>query len=102
MALLDEAIRLYRLAQSQGSQQARKMLELIFSRPAADGQIDIGWMQQLAYMDLSKEVAVLGSSVERRAFKREVTPLIDLLPPMWKKYLAGNLNIAPPAPSRPR
>ena len=97
-----EAIRLYRLAQNQGSQQARKMLELIFSRPGPDGQIDIGWMQQLAYMDLSKEVAVLGSSIERRAFKREVTPLIDLLPPAWRKYLPGNLNIAPPAPGRPR
>ena len=97
-----EAIRLYRLAQSQGSQQARKMLELIFSRPRPDGQIDIGWMQQLAYMDLSKEVAVPGSSIERRAFKREVTPLVDLLPPVWKRYLPGNLNMAPPAPDRRR
>lgn len=97
-----EAIRLYRLAQSQGSQQARKMLELIFSRPGPDGQIDIGWMQQLAYMDLSKEVAVPGSSIERRAFKREVTPLVDLLPPVWKKYLPGKLNMAPPAPDRRR
>ena len=97
-----EAIRLYRLAQSQGSQQARKILELIFSRPGADGQIDIGWMQQLAYVDLSKEVPVLGSSTERRAFKREATPLIDLLPPVWKKYLSGNLNIANPPPGQPR
>ena len=97
-----EAIRLYRLAQSQGSQQVRKILELIFSRPGADGQIDIGWMQQLAYVDLSKEVPVLGSSTERRAFKREATPLIDLLPPVWKKYLSGNLNIANPPPGQPR
>ena len=97
-----EAIRLYRLAQSQGSQQARKILELIFSRPGADGQIDIGWMQQLAYVDLSKEVAVLGSSTERRAFKREATPLIDLLPPVWRKYVPGHLNVSTPAPGRPR
>ena len=55
-----------------------------FFRSGADGQIDIGWMQQLAYVDLSKEVAVLGSSTERRAFKREATPLIDLLPPVRK------------------
>lgn len=97
-----EAIRLYRLAQSQGSQQARKILELIFSRPGPDGQIDIGWMQQLAYVDLSKEVAVLGSSTERRAFKRETTPLIDLLPPVWKKYVPGNLNVSTPEAGRPR
>ena len=73
-----------------------------FFRSGADRQIDIGWMQQLAYVDLSKEVAVLGSSTERRAFKREATPLIDLLPQVWEKYLSGNHNIAPPAPSRPR
>lgn len=59
-------------------------------------------MQQLAYTDLSKEVAMLGSSTERRAFKREATPLINLLPLVWRKYLADNLNIAPPAPGRPR
>ena len=97
-----EAIRLYRLAQSQGSQQARKMIELIFSRPGADGQIDIGWMQQLSYINLSNEVAVVGSSTERRAFRREVTPLVDLLPPVWKKYVPGNLNVSAPAPGRPQ
>ena len=97
-----EAIRLYRLAQSQGSQQARKMIELIFSRPGADGQIDIGWMQQLSYINLSSEVAVVGSSTERRAFRREVTPLVDLLPPVWKKYVPGNLNVSAPAPGRPQ
>lgn len=97
-----ESIRLYRLAQSQGSLQARKTLELIFSRPGADGQIDIGWMQQLAYVDLSKELAVLGSSTEGRAFKREATPLVDLLPPVWRKYAPTILTIPTPAAGRPR
>ena len=97
-----EAIRLYRLAQNQGSQQARKMLELIFSRPGADGQIDIGWMQQLAYADLSKKLAVLGSGSDRRAFKRETTPLVDLLPVVWRKYIAGNPNLSDPSDGRRR
>lgn len=97
-----EAIRLYRLAQMQGSQIAQKILELIFSRPGADGEIDIGWMQQLSYANLSSEVAVLGNSTERRAFRREATPLVDLLPPVWKKYMSGNLNVSAPAPGRPQ
>lgn len=81
-----EAIRLYRLAQSQGSEQARKMLELIFSRPGADGQIDIAWMQQLAYANLTKDVAQIGSPTDRRTLRRDPTPLFDLLPANWRKY----------------
>ena len=78
------------------------MLELIFSRPGADGQIDIGWMQQLAYADLSKKLAVLGSGSDRRTFKRETTPLVDLLPAMWRKYIAGNANVSDPSDGRRR
>lgn len=81
-----EAIRLYRLAQSQGSQQAKKMLELIFSRPGPDGQIDIAWMQQLAYVNLSQEAPSLDSATDRQGLRREPTPLFDLLPPAWRKY----------------
>lgn len=81
-----EAIRFYRLAQSQGSAEARKMLELIFSRPAPDGQIDLAWMQQLAYVNLSKDVVTLDSAAVRQGLRREPTPLIDLLPQTWRKY----------------
>lgn len=88
-----EAIRLYRLAQSQGSTQAKKMLEQIFSRPAPDGQIDVAWMQQLAYANFSTDVATFGSAANRPSLRRELTPLFDLLPPGWKRYTA-------PAPSR--
>ena len=62
------------------------MLALIFSRPGADGQIDIAWMQQLAYVDLSKEVPTLDSSVAQRTLRRDGTPLLDLLPPPWSQY----------------
>ncbi len=81
-----EAIRLYRLAQNQGSEQAKKMLELIFSRPGPDGQIDIAWMQQLAYVNLSRDVASLDSATARRTLRRDPTPLFDLIPPAWRKY----------------
>jgi TPR repeat protein len=80
-----EAIRLYRLAQSQGSAEARKMLELIFSRPGPDGQVDITWMQQLAYVNLSGDVPGLDSSTSRRGLRREPTPLFDLVPPTLRR-----------------
>lgn len=79
-----EAIRLYQLAKNQGSEQAKKMLELIFSRPLANGQIDISWMQHLAYVTYSKDIASFGSSVAPRTLRREPTPLYDLLPLVWR------------------
>ena len=85
-----EAIRLYRLAQSQGSVEARKMLELIFSRPGPDGAVDIQWMQQLAYVNLASKALTVDSPAGRRVLGREPTPLSDLLPPMWRKYLSQN------------
>jgi uncharacterized protein len=79
-----EAIRLYQLAKNQGNEQAKKMLELIFSRPLANGQIDISWMQHLAYVTYSKDIASLGSSIAPRTLRREPTPLYDLLPLVWR------------------
>ena len=94
-----EAIRLYQLAQNQGNVQARKMLELIFSRPTADGQINLVWMQQLAAIDLSSGVPSPGNSGNsdnntnasnisnaRQKLKREPTPLFDLVPEPWRRY----------------
>lgn len=80
-----EAIRLYRLAQSQGSEPARRMLELIFSRPGPDGQVDIAWMQQLAYLNLSGDAPALDGTTARRALRREPTPLFDMLPAYLRK-----------------
>jgi uncharacterized protein len=81
-----EAIRLYQKAQNQGSTQARKMLELIFSRPLANGHVDVAWMQQLAYASYVKDMVVLGSALPPPALQREPTPLFDLLPPFWRSY----------------
>lgn len=81
-----EAIRLYQRAKNQGNVQATKMLELIFSRPGPDGQIDIAWMQQLAYINLSKEVVALDNTTARTALRREPTALFDLLPQPWRQY----------------
>jgi TPR repeat protein len=80
-----EAIRLYRLAQSQGSEPAKRMLELIFSRPGPDGQVDIAWMQQLAYLNLSSGAPALDGTTVRRALRREPTPLFDMLPASLRK-----------------
>lgn len=79
-----EAIRLYQLAKNQGSEQAKKMLELIFSRPLANGQIDIAWMQHLAYVTYSKDIASLGTNITPRSLRREPTPVYDLLPLVWR------------------
>ncbi len=87
-----EAIRLYQMAQNQGSVQARKMLELIFSRPQANGHVDIAWMQQLAYANYAKDAVVLGSVSPHNTLQRESTPLFDLLPALWRSYRSS----APP------
>lgn len=64
------------------------MLALIFSRPGPDGQIDIAWMQPLAYANLSGEVVSLDSATAQPMLRREPTPLADLLPP-WRQYATG-------------
>ena len=81
-----EAIRLYQLAASQGSQRARHMLELIYSRPGPQGGVDIAWMQQLASLDLGPDGAVLSSPLPTAPplFGRDPTPLYDLLPKHWR------------------
>ena len=84
-----EAIRLYRIAQSQGNDEARKMLELIFSRPGPNGQIDIAWMQHLAYVNLSGEAVSLDSATAWQTLRREPTALSDLLPQTWRQYASG-------------
>jgi TPR repeat protein len=80
-----EAIRLYRLAQNQGSVEAKKMLELIFSRPGPNGQVDVAWMQELAYVNLAGRALSLDSTTARSGLRREPTPLFDLLPSSWQK-----------------
>jgi TPR repeat protein len=83
-ANFSEAVRLYRLAQSQGSDAARRMLELIFSRPTSDGGLDIGWMRQLAQMDVTGASPTQNPAATQPQLRREPTPLFDLLPPQWQ------------------
>lgn len=81
-----EAIRLYQLAQNQGNAVATKMLELIFSRPAPDGNIDLAWMQQLAQVDVSSPAPTIDQGSTKQQLKREPTPLFDLVPSRWRRY----------------
>ncbi|NPC55755.1 SEL1-like repeat protein [Caenimonas soli] len=80
-----EAMRLYEMAAAKGHPQARRMLELIFSRPAPGGGVDIAWMQQLARMDVSAVggVTLLPPTVTA-ALQRDPTPLYDLVPAEWR------------------
>jgi TPR repeat protein len=80
----NEAIRLYRMAQSAGSVQAQRMLNLIYARTSADGQLDMGWMRQLSDADVSGPTPQMGHSTGPRLLHREPTPLYDLLPKLWK------------------
>lgn len=79
-----EAIRLYRMAANAGSKEAQKMLQLIYARPAADGQVDVTWMQQLQDVDLASPVPQPSEPAPAFWLRREPTALYDLLPPMWR------------------
>ena len=81
-----EALRLYQVAAATGSKPAQQMLERIYSRPSADGAVDIGWMQQLANLDVTREGAVLSTlqAPSPQLFVRDPTPLYDLIPPQWR------------------
>lgn len=87
-----EAIRLYQLAKNQGSVPARKMLELIFSRPGLDGQIDLAWMQQLAQVDVTDGQPKLDGNSNKQNLKREPTPLFELVRQPWRRYAASSIS----------
>ena len=80
----NEAIRLYRMAQTAGSLQAKRMLNLIYARTSPDGQLDMGWMRQLSDADVSGPTPQMGRSAGPKLLHREPTPLYDLLPKLWK------------------
>lgn len=83
-----EAIRLYQIAAAGGSATARRMLALIYSRPAPDGGVDIAWMQQLAQMDVSQDGRVVPMATAAPVLlQREPTPLYDLMQPAGPKPL---------------
>jgi TPR repeat protein len=77
-----EAMRLYQQAAAGGHAGARRMLELIYSRPAPGGGVDIVWMQQLSRIDplTLQAIAPAGPS----PYRQDPTPLFDLLPAGWR------------------
>lgn len=80
-----EALRLYQRAANAGNSEARRMLEAIFSRRNPDGSLDIGWMQQLARMNLNAlSQAVPDTLAGAHAFAHDPTPLYDLVPVQWR------------------
>ncbi len=82
-----EAVRLYREAEAAGSIKARKMLSLIFSRISPDGTMDLAWMRQLAEMDVAAIVPKQEESTESTLMQREPSPLMDLMPLKWRRWV---------------
>lgn len=84
-----EALRLYRQAEAAGSEEAGRMLALITSRPTPGGGINIEWMRQLAYVDMSQIIPVFGSPLQGQRLQREPSPLYDWLPVAWRNASSG-------------
>jgi TPR repeat protein len=82
-----EAIRLYRQAAQMGHGPARAMLELIFSRPGLNGQVNLIWMQQLAYVDTRQSLPRIAPSTVQPQLVRDPTPLFDLMPAFWQRQV---------------
>ena len=82
-----EAVRLYQAAASQGDARARKMLELIFSRPAPDGTLDPGWMQQLASLAMQPQglTRTAPLPLSPQGWQQDPSPLYHLIPPPWRQ-----------------
>ncbi|CAN7414508.1 SEL1-like repeat protein [Acidovorax sp. LjRoot129] len=81
-----EAVRLYQIAASSGDAQARRMLALIFSRPAPDGTVDVAWMQQLASVETGPSglPRAAAKPLAPHGWQRDPTPLYELVPPEWR------------------
>ena len=81
-----EAIRLYQVASASGSAPARRMLELIYSRPTTDGTVDIAWMQQLTQFDVTRSGSLRAAlpAPGPQPYVRDPTPLYDMVPPAWR------------------
>lgn len=79
-----EAIRLYLLADRLGHKEARKMLSLIYSRPSPSGDVDIGWMHQLADLNITLPSPRVGQPSHALILHEDITPLMDLVPVSWR------------------
>lgn len=75
-----EAIRLYNLASNKGNIAAKRMLALIYSKPGANGNINIAWMQQLSQVDALTMSSTTNAINPLPMLQREPTPLYDLIP----------------------
>jgi len=87
-----EALRLYRLAEAAGSTEAGRMLALISSRPAIGGGINIEWMRQLTFVDLSQTLPTVVSPVSGHRLQREPSPLFDWLPKAWQDKMGSGVR----------
>lgn len=87
-----EAIRLYQQAATLGSVPARRMLELILSRPTPQGSINIPWMAQLAQLDPTSNLPALDNRRFAGIMERDPTPLVDLIPAPWRQRMGTEFH----------
>jgi uncharacterized protein len=73
------AITLYRQSAARGDVRAVRMLSLIFSRPNAQGGVDVAWMKQTSQIEATPSLGVF-TSAPSASFSTEETGVIDLLP----------------------
>ncbi|PIF26363.1 TPR repeat protein [Acidovorax sp. 56] len=80
-----EAVRLYQIAASSGDEKARRMLELIFSRPTPTGTVDLAWMQQLAALNPDSNGSTQNATtpLSPHSWQRDPSPLYGLIPAQW-------------------
>lgn len=86
------ALRLYQEAASQGSLPARRMLELILSRPTPNGTLNIAWMAQLAQVDVRSGLPQIDAYRFADRMLRDPTPLFGLIPAPWLQRILAARN----------
>lgn len=79
-----EAIRLYNLAANKGNTSAKRMLSLIYSKPEANGSVNIAWMQQLAQINAITLSTQFEGTALAATLRREPTALFDMIPQYLK------------------
>lgn len=84
-----KALQLYQQAAAQGSLAARRMLELILSRPLPNGMMNVAWMAQLAQLDLSSGLPQFDPQYSPGRMRRDPTPLFELIPEPWRGRIAA-------------
>lgn len=81
------AIDFYKKAANLGNKNAKKMLDLIFSKSPSSEVIDIAWMKQLSQINVFSDKWDYDYSTGPKLVTRDLTPITDFLSMKWQKYI---------------